>query len=85
VITHRGNAAWAQIYLARQTGLGGVRASVVLKTISVRERASDQRVRHDVPRRAKLAATLNQSEYRAGHEVDQADGAYFMAMGVRAR
>jgi len=69
----------AQIYLARQTGLGSFERHVVLKTI-LRERASDQRFVTMFLDEAKLAATLNHQNVAQVYEVDQADGAYFMAM-----
>ncbi len=69
----------AQIYLARQTGLGAFERHVVLKTI-LRERASDQRFVTMFLDEAKLAATLNHQNIAQVYEVDQADGAYFMAM-----
>jgi len=69
----------AQIYLARQSGLGAFERHVVLKTI-LRERASDQRFVTMFLDEAKLAATLNHQNIAQVYEVDQADGAYFMAM-----
>jgi len=69
----------AQIYLARQTGLGAFERHVVLKTI-LRERASDQHFVTMFLDEAKLAATLNHQNIAQVYEVDQADGAYFMAM-----
>jgi serine/threonine-protein kinase len=69
----------AQIYLARQTGLGAFERHVVLKTI-LRERASDQRFITMFLDEAKLAATLNHQNIAQVYEVDQADGAYYMAM-----
>ena len=69
----------AQIYLARQTGLGAFERHVVLKTI-LRERATDQRFVTMFLDEAKLAATLNHHNIAQVYEVDQADGAYFMAM-----
>jgi serine/threonine protein kinase len=69
----------AQIYLARQTGLGAFERHVVLKTI-LRERASDQRFITMFLDEAKLAATLNHQNIAQVYEVDQADGAYFMSM-----
>ena len=69
----------AQIYLARQTGLGSFERHVVLKTI-LRERATDQRFVTMFLDEAKLAATLNHQNVAQVYEVDQADGAYFMAM-----
>jgi serine/threonine protein kinase len=51
----------------------------VLKTI-LRERASDQRFVTMFLDEAKLAATLNHQNIAQVYEVDQADGAYFMAM-----
>jgi serine/threonine-protein kinase len=69
----------AQIYLARQTGLGAFERHVVLKTI-LRERATDQRFVTMFLDEAKLAATLNHQNIAQVYEVDQADGAYFMAM-----
>jgi serine/threonine-protein kinase len=69
----------AQIFLARQTGLGAFERHVVLKTI-LRERASDQRFITMFLDEAKLAATLNHQNIAQVYEVDQADGAYFMAM-----
>ncbi len=69
----------AQIYLARQSGLGSFERHVVLKTI-LHERASDQRFVTMFLDEAKLAATLNHQNVAQVYEVDQADGAYFMAM-----
>ncbi|HEX4423457.1 MAG TPA: protein kinase, partial [Kofleriaceae bacterium] len=69
----------AHIYLARQSGLGSFERHVVLKTI-LRERASDQRFVTMFLDEAKLAATLNHQNIAQVYEVDQADGAYFMAM-----
>jgi serine/threonine-protein kinase len=51
----------------------------VLKTI-LRERASDERFVTMFLDEAKLAATLNHQNVAQVYEVDQADGAYFMAM-----
>src|SRR5258706_5666628 len=79
VITHLATGGMAQIYLARQTGLGSFERHVVLKTIT-RERASDQRFVTMFLDEAKLAATLNHQNIAQVYEVDQADGAYFMAM-----
>ena len=58
IITHLATGGMAQIYLARQTGLGSFERHVVLKTIT-RERASDQRFVTMFLDEAKLAATLN--------------------------
>src|SRR5688572_1015498 len=69
----------AHIFLARQTGLGAFERHVVLKTI-LRERATDQRFVTMFLDEAKLAATLNHQNIAQVYEVDQADGAYFMAM-----
>jgi eukaryotic-like serine/threonine-protein kinase len=79
VISHLATGGMAQIYLAKQTGLGSFERHVVLKTI-VRERASDQRFVTMFLDEAKLAATLNHQNVAQVYEVDQADGAYFMAM-----
>jgi serine/threonine-protein kinase len=79
VISHLATGGMAQIFLARQTGLGSFERHVVLKTI-VRERASDQRFVMMFLDEAKLAATLNHQNVAQVYEVDQADGAYFMAM-----
>jgi serine/threonine-protein kinase len=79
VISHLATGGMAQIYLARQTGLGSFERHVVLKTI-LRERASDQRFINMFLDEAKLAATLNHQNVAQVYEVDQADGAYFMAM-----
>ncbi len=79
VISHLATGGMAQIYLARQTGLGSFERHVVLKTI-LRERASDQRFVTMFLDEAKLAATLNHQNVAQVYEVDQADGAYFMAM-----
>jgi eukaryotic-like serine/threonine-protein kinase len=79
VLTHLATGGMAQIYLARQTGLGAFERHVVLKTI-LRERASDQRFVTMFLDEAKLAATLNHQNIAQVYEVDQADGAYFMAM-----
>ena len=69
----------AQIFLARQSGLGAFERHVVLKTI-LRERAQDQRFVTMFLDEAKLAATLNHQNVAQVYEVDHADGAYFMAM-----
>ncbi|HEY4182232.1 MAG TPA: protein kinase [Kofleriaceae bacterium] len=79
VITHLATGGMAQIYLARQSGLGSFERHVVLKTI-LRERANDQRFVTMFLDEAKLAATLNHQNVAQVYEVDQADGAYFMAM-----
>ena len=79
MISHLATGGMAQIYLARQTGLGSFERHVVLKTI-LRERASDQRFVTMFLDEAKLAATLNHQNVAQVYEVDQADGAYFMAM-----
>jgi eukaryotic-like serine/threonine-protein kinase len=79
VITHLATGGMAQIYLAKQTGLGSFERHVVLKTI-LRERAADQRFVTMFLDEAKLAATLNHQNVAQVYEVDQADGAYFMAM-----
>jgi eukaryotic-like serine/threonine-protein kinase len=79
VISHLATGGMAQIYLARQSGLGAFERHVVLKTI-LRERASDQRFVTMFLDEAKLAATLNHQNVAQVYEVDQADGAYFMAM-----
>src|SRR5689334_16353843 len=69
----------AHIDLARQTGLGSFERHVVLKTI-LRERASDHRFVTMFLDEAKLAATLNHQNIAQVYEVDQADGAFYMAM-----
>jgi serine/threonine-protein kinase len=69
----------AQIYLARQTGLGSFERHVVLKTI-VRGRASEQRFVTMFLDEARLAATLNHQNVAQIYEVDQAAGVYYMAM-----
>ncbi|MCW5804811.1 MAG: protein kinase [Deltaproteobacteria bacterium] len=79
MITHLATGGMAQIYLARHAGLGSFERHVVLKTIA-RERASDQRFVTMFLDEAKLAATLNHQNVAQVYEVDQADGAYFMAM-----
>ncbi len=79
VITHLATGGMAQIYLARQSGLGSFERHVVLKTI-LRERASDQQFVTMFLDEAKLAATLNHQNVAQVYEVDQSDGAYFMAM-----
>ena len=79
VLSHLATGGMAQIYLARQTGLGSFERHVVLKTI-LRERATDQRFVTMFLDEAKLAATLNHQNVAQVYEVDQADGAYFMAM-----
>ncbi len=79
VISHLATGGMAQIFLARQSGLGSFERHVVLKTI-LRERASDQRFVTMFLDEAKLAATLNHQNVAQVYEVDQADGAYFMAM-----
>jgi serine/threonine protein kinase len=79
VISHLATGGMAQIYLARQSGLGSFERHVVLKTI-LRERATDQRFVTMFLDEAKLAATLNHQNVAQVYEVDHADGAYFMAM-----
>src|SRR5262245_50500644 len=79
VIRHLATGGMAQIYLAKQTGLGSFERHVVLKTI-VRERATDQRFVTMFLDEAKLAATLNHQNVAQVYEVDQADGAYSMAI-----
>src|SRR5580704_1579219 len=79
VISHLATGGMAQIYLARQSGLGAFERHVVLKTI-LRERATDERFVTMFLDEAKLAATLNHQNVAQVYEVDQADGAYFMAM-----
>ena len=79
VLSHLATGGMAQIYLARQSGLGSFERHVVLKTI-LRERASDRRFVTMFLDEAKLAATLNHQNVAQVFEVDQADGAYFMAM-----
>jgi serine/threonine-protein kinase len=79
VIAHLATGGMAQIYLARQSGLGSFERHVVLKTI-LRERASDQRFVTMFLDEAKLAATLNHQNVAQVYEVDHADGSYFMAM-----
>jgi serine/threonine protein kinase len=79
VISHLATGGMAQIYLARQSGLGSFERHVVLKTI-LRERASDHRFVTMFLDEAKLAATLNHQNVAQVYEVDQADGNYFMAM-----
>src|SRR5262249_30723544 len=79
VVSHLATGGMAQIYLARQSGLGSFERHVVLKTI-LRERATDQRFVTMFLDEAKLAATLNHQNVAQVYEVDQADGAYFMAM-----
>jgi eukaryotic-like serine/threonine-protein kinase len=79
ILTHLATGGMAQIYLARQSGLGSFERHVVLKTI-LRERASDQRFVTMFLDEAKLSATLNHQNIAQVYEVDQADGAYFMAM-----
>jgi eukaryotic-like serine/threonine-protein kinase len=79
VISHLATGGMAQIYLAKQTGLGSFERHVVLKTI-LRDRANDQRFVTMFLDEAKLAATLNHQNVAQVYEVDQADGAYFMAM-----
>ncbi len=79
VITHLATGGMAQIYLARQSGLGSFERHVVLKTI-LAERANDQRFVTMFLDEAKLAATLNHHNIAQVYEVDQVDGAYFMSM-----
>jgi len=79
VISHLATGGMAQIYLARQSGLGAFERHVVLKTI-LRERATDQRFITMFLDEAKLAATLNHQNIAQVYEVDEAEGSYFMAM-----
>jgi eukaryotic-like serine/threonine-protein kinase len=79
VITHLATGGMAQIYLARIAGVGSFERHVVLKTI-LPERASDHRFVTMFLDEAKLAATLNHQNIAQVYEVDQSDGAYYMAM-----
>jgi serine/threonine-protein kinase len=79
VLRHLATGGMAQIYLARQTGLGSFERHVVLKTI-LRERATDRLFVTMFLDEARLAATLNHQNVAQVYEVDQADGAYYMAM-----
>jgi serine/threonine-protein kinase len=79
VLGHLATGGMAQIYLARQTGLGSFERHVVLKTI-LRERATDRLFVTMFLDEARLAATLNHQNVAQVYEVDQADGAYYMAM-----
>jgi serine/threonine protein kinase len=69
----------AQIYLARIAGVGSFERYVVLKTI-LPDRATDHRFITMFLDEAKVAATLNHQNIAQVYEVDQSDGAYFMAM-----
>ncbi|MBK7536042.1 MAG: protein kinase [Myxococcales bacterium] len=69
----------AQIYLARMGGMADFERHVVLKTI-LANRANDRRFINMFLDEAKLAATLNHQNIAQVYEIDQADGAYFMAM-----
>jgi eukaryotic-like serine/threonine-protein kinase len=79
VISHLATGGMAQIYLARIAGAGAFERHVVLKTI-LPERASDHRFVTMFLDEAKLAATLNHQNIAQVYDVDQSDGAYFMAM-----
>src|SRR3954465_15270098 len=79
VITHLATGGMAQIYLARQTGLGSFERHVVLKTI-LRERATDQRFVTMFLDEARLAAPVNHQNRPRGYQVDQADRGCFMAV-----
>lgn len=79
VLAHVATGGMAQIYLARIAGAGAFERHVVLKTI-LPERASDHRFVTMFLDEAKLAATLNHQNIAQVYDVDQADGAYFMAM-----
>jgi eukaryotic-like serine/threonine-protein kinase len=69
----------AQIYLARMDGMASFERHVVLKTI-LANRANDRRFINMFLDEAKLAATLNHQNIAQVYEIDQADGAYYMAM-----
>jgi eukaryotic-like serine/threonine-protein kinase len=79
VIRHLATGGMAQIYLARMDGMASFERHVVLKTI-LANRANDRRFINMFLDEAKLAATLNHQNIAQVYEVDQADGAYFMAM-----
>ncbi|MEZ4360445.1 MAG: protein kinase [Kofleriaceae bacterium] len=79
VIRHLATGGMAQIYLARMGGMASFERHVVLKTI-LANRANDRRFINMFLDEAKLAATLNHQNIAQVYEVDQADGAYYMAM-----
>lgn len=79
VIRHLATGGMAQIYLARMDGMASFERHVVLKTI-LANRANDRRFINMFLDEAKLAATLNHQNIAQVYEVDQADGAYYMAM-----
>jgi serine/threonine protein kinase len=79
VIRHLATGGMAQIYLARIAGVGSFERYVVLKTI-LPDRATDHRFITMFLDEAKVAATLNHQNIAQVYEVDQSDGAYFMAM-----
>ncbi|HRC56997.1 MAG TPA: serine/threonine-protein kinase, partial [Kofleriaceae bacterium] len=60
-------------------GMADFERHVVLKTI-LANRANDRRFINMFLDEAKLAATLNHQNIAQVYEIDQADGAYFMAM-----
>ena len=69
----------AQIFLAKAGGIGSFERYVVLKTI-LPDRADDTRFISMFLDEARLSATLNHQNIAQVYEVDEADGAYFMAM-----
>ena len=69
----------AQIFLAKAGGIGSFERYVVLKTI-LPDRADDARFISMFLDEARLSATLNHQNIAQVYEVDEADGAYFMAM-----
>jgi serine/threonine protein kinase len=79
VIMHLATGGMAQIYLAKAGGIGAFERYVVLKTI-LADRADDERFVDMFLDEARLAATLNHQNVAQVYEVDEADGAYFMAM-----
>src|SRR5690606_18106177 len=79
VIMHLATGGMAQIYLAKAGGIGAFERYVVLKTI-LPDRADDTRFVSMFLDEARLAATLNHQNVAQVYEVDEADGAYFMAM-----
>ncbi|MEZ4365957.1 MAG: serine/threonine-protein kinase [Kofleriaceae bacterium] len=76
---HLATGGMAQIYLAKAGGIGQFERYVVLKTI-LPDRADDTRFVSMFLDEARLAATLNHQNIAQVYEVDEADGAYFMAM-----
>lgn len=68
-----------EIFLARQTGLGGFERMVILKSL-LPDLAQDPKAVEDFLNEARVAATLNHPNIVAIYEVGCYEGTYFIAM-----